>query len=168
MGNNHPPQRPPVVAALSIVFVVLSVTLLTLRFFTRAHIKRQPLGLDDGFAAVATVLAVPTFILLLVVAQVDHQNRHSWDVSRQQLEQGKKIGLVYTIFWSQAACQAKLSLLAFSRRLVRDAHYAGLFGGHYLVLRFLFVLVALCQVMFLIFSVVQCRCVCTSVFSCRV
>ena len=63
---------------------------------------------------------------------------------------------MYDFIFSQAACQLKLSILWFSRRLIGKAAH-GLFRPHYIALIVMLVIVALFEGLFIIVDVLQCR-----------
>lgn len=67
-----------------------------------------------------------------------------------------KLDYIYNILFSQAACQSKLSILWFTRRLVGNA-FSSIFNFYYLAMIFLTVLVFLDDVVYLIVSLAECR-----------
>lgn len=72
------------------------------------------------------------------------------------LREGRKYTFIYDILFSQAACQIKLSLLWFSRRLIGVAS-GGIFRSSYASLIALLVIVGMCEILFIIVSFLECR-----------
>lgn len=95
-------------------------------------------------------------IFLVVVYR---QNRHIWDIPPNLLTGGHKTAFIYLIIFAQAVCQSKLSLLFFTRRMIGDVN-AGSFYVHYICLLMLMVIVAICQLLFVVITCVACRYVC--------
>ena len=62
----------------------------------------------------------------------------------------------YHLQYTQAACQCKLSVLFFSKRLIGRANI-GSFRIHFVILVLLITIVSLCEVLFIIFSFVLCQ-----------
>ena len=102
------------------------------------------------------VLTIGTLILAIVAAQYYGWNRHSWDMPQSMLIKASKSNFVYDILYSQAACQAKLSVLWFTHRLIGRAN-KGIFYPHFVAFVLLVTIVALCEVLFIIVSFVLCR-----------
>lgn len=102
------------------------------------------------------LLADTTFVIQIIVTVVFRGDRHIWDIPPKSLYTSQKLEFVYNIIFSQAACQSKLSLLFFTRKMVEPASF-GVFYPHYICLITLMVIVALCQVLFVIVSCVECR-----------
>ena len=101
-------------------------------------------------------LTVGVLILLTVAHQSVGWSRHTWDVPPAMMVQLLRFNFAYEILFSQAACQTKLSLLWFTRRLMGRAN-TGRFYPHFVALIILMVIVALCQILFIIISFVLCR-----------
>lgn len=68
----------------------------------------------------------------------------------------EKLGFIYFVVFSQAACQSKLSLLFFTHKMIGTARL-GIFYLHYIALMALIVIVALCQILFIVVSCIQCQ-----------
>lgn len=168
----NPPTRPPWVQATCIIYLVLVVGTLALRFYTRLRFGHR-LGVDDLFAALATVcapllsplcrarltdylfqvFAVSGYIIVLVMEQHYGFNRHSWDIPPAMYRTVVRLNWIYDELFVQAACQAKLSLLLFCWRLIGRAFQR----IHYILVMSLIVFVVLCEIMFVIVSVLECR-----------
>lgn len=97
-----------------------------------------------------------TFVMQMVVTIAFHRDRHIWDIPPSDKHQLYKIDFVYNIIFAQGACQSKLSLLFFSRKMIGAAK-SGAFYPHYVCLLALITIVALCQVLFVIVSCVECQ-----------
>lgn len=97
-----------------------------------------------------------TFIVQIFIVVVFHQNRHVWDIPPNDLYNAQKLAFIYNILFAQSACQSKLSLLFFSRKIIGTSNF-GSFYPHYICLLALITVVTLCEIFFVILSCVECQ-----------
>lgn len=111
--------------------------------------------------SVDQLLTISTLLVQIIANTYFHQNRHTWDIPPSDLITLKQFELAYIILFSQSACQIKLSLLCFARKIIGVAT-TGNFLIHYISLIALVIIVSLCEVLVLILTLVQCRYVCSN------
>ena len=103
------------------------------------------------------LLTLGTLIIIIVSAtNFGVGTMHVYDLTENQITKAMQLNLMFDIFFSQSACQTKLAVLWFSKRLIGKA-YKGVFYPHFIALVVLFVIVAVCEVLFIIVSLVLCR-----------
>lgn len=102
------------------------------------------------------LLADASFVMQIVMTIVFHRNRHIWDIPPSYQYNMHKVAFVYNIVFAEGACQSKLSLLFFVHKMIGAAKH-GSFYPHYICLLTLITIVALCQIMFVVLSCVECQ-----------
>ncbi|KAL9583682.1 MAG: hypothetical protein Q9212_002569 [Teloschistes hypoglaucus] len=118
----NPETRGPALTVVNIVFIILVVLVVALRFYTRIRITRS-FGLDDWVIGASLV---PTFALTVVVLVADNHygwNRHSWDLHAHNGPHGYKLCLAAQVLFFWAATLNKISLLCFYKRLTTGGIY---------------------------------------------
>ncbi|KAI4200221.1 MAG: hypothetical protein LQ350_004079 [Teloschistes chrysophthalmus] len=118
----NPETRGPALTVVNIVFIILVVLVVALRFYTRLRITRS-FGLDDWVIGASLV---PTFALTVVVLVADNHygwNRHSWDLHAHNGPHGYKLCLAAQVLFFWAATLNKISLLCFYKRLTTGGIY---------------------------------------------
>ncbi|KAL8663169.1 MAG: hypothetical protein Q9202_004101 [Teloschistes flavicans] len=118
----NPETRGPALTVVNIVFIILVVLVVALRFYTRLRITRS-FGLDDWVIGASLI---PTFALTVVVLVADNHygwNRHSWDLHAHNGPHGYKLCLSAQILFFWAATLNKISLLCFYKRLTTGGIY---------------------------------------------
>lgn len=131
-----PATRGPASLIVEIVFLLLAITAVSLRFYCRISIKRW-CGLDDRMIALALASLPPSlprlmcadsqelFATILTVAVIlaflkHGWNRHEWDIPLDKIEGANIIAFIAKLTFVLAATCTRLSLCCFYYRLVRD------------------------------------------------
>ncbi|KAL8689065.1 MAG: hypothetical protein Q9218_005173 [Villophora microphyllina] len=118
----NPVTRGPALTVVNIIFIILVVLVVGLRYYTRIRITRS-FGLDDWVIGASLI---PTFALTVVVLVADNHygwNRHSWDLHAHNGPHGYKLCLSAQILFFWAASLNKISLLCFYKRLTTGGIY---------------------------------------------
>ncbi|KAL8706599.1 MAG: hypothetical protein Q9201_000346 [Fulgogasparrea decipioides] len=118
----NPETRGPALTVVNIVFIILVVLVVALRYYTRIKITHS-FGLDDWVIGASLV---PTFALTVVVLVADNHygwNRHSWDLYAHNAPHGYKLCLCAQVLFFWAATLNKISLLCFYKRLTTGGIY---------------------------------------------
>lgn len=92
------------------------------------------------------------YSLDLVMEQHYGYNRHTWDIPPAMYRTVVRLDWIYNELFVQASCQAKTSLLLFCWRFVGRGNSR----AYYLLLIGLLVVVILCEITYVIVSVLVC------------
>ncbi|KAM5468785.1 hypothetical protein MauCBS54593_004780 [Microsporum audouinii] len=110
----------PAILILTMIFVPLTLFLLFARIYTRLRISRS-FGADDILIIIATVPAIVCGLITAWAALKLGWNRHVYDVPFNQLQLGLKLVIVVEVFFSIGVGFTKLSLLAFTLRIMKGS-----------------------------------------------
>ncbi|KAK8033993.1 hypothetical protein PG993_008988 [Apiospora rasikravindrae] len=114
---SDPPNRRKEIIVVGTIALAIGVTALGLRIFTRVHILRKRIKLDDYFVMLAMICAIIAFILTL--QQLNHGlSYHKWDVLWDEYANGYALyAVIETCFYTLSVGFAKLSILCFYLQL---------------------------------------------------
>ncbi|KAK7968012.1 Satratoxin biosynthesis SC1 cluster protein 4 [Apiospora aurea] len=114
---SDPPNRRKEIVVVGTIALAIGVTALGLRIFTRVHILRKRVKLDDYFVMLAMICAVIAFIMTL--EQLNHGlSYHKWDVLWDEYANGYALyAVIETCFYTLSVGFAKLSILCFYLQL---------------------------------------------------
>lgn len=118
-ANYDDPQdtRGPAMLVLTVIFMPLSLVVVSLRIYTRLRISHS-FGSDDVCIVFAALLTVVCAALILIATQSLGWKRHTWDVPPGQFITGLKYVMALEITFAAGCTLTKLSLLLFIRRLM--------------------------------------------------
>lgn len=106
---------------VNLVFILLVILAVALRFYCRLSAGALRVGWDDAMIALALFF---TIVLTAVVILADKRygwNRHVYDISPGDITDANIIALVAKLLFTLAATFTRLSLCAFYYRLVKDS-----------------------------------------------
>ncbi|KAK8065069.1 hypothetical protein PG997_011816 [Apiospora hydei] len=114
---SDPPNRRKEIVVVGTIALAIGATALGLRIFTRVHILRKRIKLDDYFVMLAMICAVIAFIMTL--EQLNHGlSYHKWDVLWDEYANGYALyAVIETCFYTLSVGFAKLSILCFYLQL---------------------------------------------------
>ncbi|KAK8112340.1 Satratoxin biosynthesis SC1 cluster protein 4 [Apiospora kogelbergensis] len=114
---DHPPNRRQEIIVVGTIALAIGITALSLRLFTRVHILRKRIKLDDYFVVLAMICAIVAFGLTL--QQVNHGlTYHKWDIPWDKWAIGYPLyAVIETCFYTLSVGFAKLSILCWYLQL---------------------------------------------------
>jgi hypothetical protein len=114
---DNPPNRRQEIIIVGTIALAIGITALSLRIFTRVHILRKRIKLDDYFVVMAMICAIVAFVLTL--QQVNHGlSYHKWDVLSDEYAIGYPLfAVIETCFYTLSVGFAKLSILCWYLQL---------------------------------------------------
>ncbi|KAJ8061871.1 hypothetical protein OCU04_009662 [Sclerotinia nivalis] len=110
-GVNLEANEGPLLKAVSISFISLTVYTIVTRLFSRRYTK-IPLGLDDLLILIAATLSIVYTAIIIVEVQTNFYGQHIGKSDPEHLEAYLKGLYVLTIIYPVALSMCKLSLLA--------------------------------------------------------
>ena len=118
--NYVDPIRRDWLPAFSLVWLIVSTTLVWGRFFLRARKQAGPFGLDDLFIALAWLFSVGLTTCAWLDTLWYGLGRHTWDVRLDQYTGAALMGYVGQVLMLISTVATKFSVLLFYRRMVVD------------------------------------------------
>ncbi|KAK2855697.1 hypothetical protein FQN49_004932 [Arthroderma sp. PD_2] len=110
----------PAILILTLIFIPLTLAVICARVYTRVWISRS-FGIDDILIIAATIAAVASGLTTLTAALRLGWDRHVYDVPFDQLTLGLKLLIVVEILFALGSGFTKLSLLCFTRRIMKGS-----------------------------------------------
>ncbi|KAK5148889.1 hypothetical protein LTR04_000378 [Oleoguttula sp. CCFEE 6159] len=120
LPNYQNPQiRGGALVVVNLIFIVLVVLAVGLRFYTRIAVKRW-FGCDDVWIGLALLMTIGMTAVVLLANTRYGWNRHVWDIPLDLFTNSGIIAFVAKIAFTLAATFTRISLLCFYYRLIKD------------------------------------------------
>ncbi|CAI6336000.1 unnamed protein product [Periconia digitata] len=116
----NPKTRGNALLAVNLGFIVLVVTTVFLRLYTRIFIKRW-FGIDDFLILLALIFTVALTTVVILANLRLGWDRHIYDIPLTSLAANLKIAMVAKCLFVSAATFTRLSILTFYYRLVTES-----------------------------------------------
>ncbi|KAK4543304.1 hypothetical protein LTR36_005663 [Oleoguttula mirabilis] len=146
-----PHTRGPASLIVNIIFILLAVTAVALRFYCRTSVKRW-VGLDDIMIALSLLFTTALTVAVILADTRYGWDRHVWDIPASKIVDANIIAMVSKVLFTFAATFTRLSLCCFYYRLVKDS---GIVWFHWVVHADVAFTVAIC-ISFVFLSIFLC------------
>ncbi|KAI9815764.1 MAG: hypothetical protein M1827_002160 [Pycnora praestabilis] len=120
----NPETHGPACFDINIIFQVLALVVVGMRFYTRLRITGS-FGIDDVLVGLALIPTIGLTVITLVTYDQSKWNRHIWDVIPSTITTIAKLELAGAILYGTASTIIKLSLSAFCLRLIANTGRRG-------------------------------------------
>ncbi|KAK3937012.1 hypothetical protein QBC46DRAFT_268500 [Diplogelasinospora grovesii] len=105
-----PEHRGPALMVVDFTILPLALIFLGLRLYVRACVLRS-MGIDDWLMIAAAVCGIGVTVCVVLAVQRYGWNIHVWDLTKQQLMDGRKVSIAVQTMFIFATGLAKLSIL---------------------------------------------------------
>lgn len=106
----NPQRRGPALLAIELTILPIALVTLLLRLYVRIRIVKS-YGWDDWLMVAAAACGLGVTLCTIIATQVFNWNAHIWDLTSDQMVQGRKVSLASQTLFAAATSLAKASIL---------------------------------------------------------
>ncbi|TLD15181.1 hypothetical protein PspLS_10722 [Pyricularia sp. CBS 133598] len=109
-NHTNPQRRGPALLVIELTILPIALITLLLRLYVRVRIVKS-YGWDDWFMVAAAACGLGVTLCTIIATQGFSWNAHIWDLTPEQIVEGRKVSLASQTLFTAATALAKASIL---------------------------------------------------------